>query len=314
MRVAVVAGGLSHERDVSLKSGRRVSDAMRRRGLDVDLWDVDDAFLARLRDHEADAAFVVLHGGAGENGTVQALLELAGLPHSGTPAKACRAAFDKAVAKTRLREAGIRTPDWVALPSASFRDLGAAAVNQLVIESLGLPLVVKPVTGGSALGVNLVDEPEDLSPALVEAYSYGGDALIERQLSGPEVTVPVLQLGGEFVALQPVLIETEGGARYDYQARYDPSSGVRYTHLADDDDRVDVPELRRLAASVHSTLSLRGLSRIDVRYDTAGSPYVLEAAVTPGMTETSIWPLSIARAGLDLGDVCSQLSQAAVPA
>ncbi|MDQ3610276.1 MAG: D-alanine--D-alanine ligase [Actinomycetota bacterium] len=311
MRVAVVAGGLSHERDVSVRSGRRVSDALRRQGVAVELWDFDVAFLSRLQAHEVDAAFVVLHGGAGENGTVQAILELAGVPHSGATSHACRSAFDKAVAKARLAEAGIATPAWTALPSATFRDLGAAAVNDLLVASLGLPLVVKPVTGGSSLGVTLVDTAAELAPALVAAFSYGVDALIERQMTGAEVAVPVLERGGSFVPLQPVLVETSAGQPYDYQARYDASSGVRYTHLLDEDPDFDVPALRALAARVHEVLGLRGLSRVDIRFDAGGTANVLEAAVTPGMTETSIWPMAIARAGLDLGQVCLELSRAA---
>ena len=305
MRAAVVAGGLSHERDVSLRSGRRVVDALRRAGHDVQTWDGDQDFVRRLRESDVEAAFIALHGGDGENGTVQSLLELAGLPHVGTRSHECRAAYDKAVAKTRLRDAGLATPDWVALPSAGFRDFGAAAVSALVLERLGLPLMVKPVTGGSALGARAVLTENDLAAALVEAYGYGGDALVERYVDGPEVTVPVLHLRGEYVPLQPVLIEHDGP--YDYRARYDASSGVRYVHLSDDDDRVDVPALKQLAVDVHETLGLRDVSRVDVRYDADGRPFVLEAAVTPGMTETSVWPMSLAAAGLDLGEVFADL-------
>lgn len=312
MRIAVLAGGLSHERDVSLRSGRRVVDALHRRPVDVEVWDVDAQFVDRLRRGDTDVAIIALHGGTGENGTVQSVLELAGTPHSGTPSQECRAAFDKAVAKTRLRDEGIATPEWVVLPSSAFRDLGAAALSQLVVDSLGLPVVVKPAAGGSALGVSLVAEPAQLAPALVEAYSYGSDALVERYVPGLEVTVPVLHLGGDFVDLHPVLVEAPAGGVYDYRARYDASSGVRYTHLDDDEPRVDVPALRRLATAVHTTLGLRDLSRVDIRCDDDGVPQVLEAAVTPGLTETSVWPLAVAAAGLDLGETFEALSRQAL--
>jgi len=305
MRAAVIAGGLSHERDVSLRSGRRVSDALRRAGNQVEVWDGDLALIDRVKSSSTDAAFVALHGGAGENGGVQTLLELAGMPFVGSRSTACRVAYDKAVAKTELREHALPTPDWVALPSAVFRDFGAAAVGELILDRIGLPLVVKPALGGSALGVRAVHRREDLPPALVEAYSFGGEALVERYVGGLEVTVPVLHLDGEYVCLRPVLIDAAGD--YDYQARYDASSGVRYEHLEDEDGRVDVPALKELAVAVHEALGLRHLSRVDLRLDSAGALQVLEAAVTPGMTETSVWPLAVHAAGLELGAVLTGL-------
>ncbi|MCW2621778.1 MAG: D-alanine--D-alanine ligase [Frankiales bacterium] len=301
MRIAVIAGGLSHERDVSLKSGRRIVDSLRQHGHEVATWDFDQQFLRHLTELEADVAFVALHGGLGENGTVQAILEMAGQPYAGTRGHECRVAFDKAVAKTILRDASLQTPEWVTMPVTAFRDLGAAAVSRLVLDALGLPLMVKPVHGGSALGARAVFEEEELAASLVGAYSYGNDVLIERYVAGAEVAVPVLELGGEYVPLQPVLIEHVGP--YDYRARYDASAGVRYSHLSDDDGRVDVPAVRALAWAVHEELGLRDVSRIDIRLDADGVPHVLEAAVTPGMTETSVWPMAVAAAGLDLGAV-----------
>ncbi len=305
MHIAVVAGGLSLEREVSLKSGRRVVDGLRRVGHHVQIWDLDDRLIPRLDQHDAEAAVIALHGGAGEDGTVQTILELADLPYVGTRSAESRAKYDKAIAKTRLSDAGILTPEWVALPSSGFRDLGATGVSRLILGALGLPLMVKPVRGGSALGAHSVRDAAQLPQALVSAYSYGGDALVEKYVSGPEVTVPVLRLPRGYVSLQPVLISPAG--EYDYAARYDPSSGVRYRHLSDDDPDLDVPAIKALAVRVHEVLGLRHLSRIDMRFGGEEKPYVLEAAVMPGMTETSVWPLSVASAGLDLGQVFSQL-------
>ena len=309
-RVAVVSGGLSHERDVSVRSGRRLSEQLIRGGLQVDAWDVDERFVGLLAAHDADAAFVALHGGSGENGTVQALLELAGLPYVGTPAGACRAAYDKAIAKTRLQGAGIPTPRWVTLPSTIFREVGPENLYELVDRVIGLPLIVKPVAGGSALGVTLVSNEAELPGALVQAYAYAPEVLLEAYVPGPEVTVPVLDLGDGPQALAPMLIEVPPGTTYDYRARYDASSQVRYTSLADDDPRVDVPAVRAVAAQVHSLLGLRDLSRIDVVWD--GSPQVLEAAVTPGLTETSTFPLAVTSAGHDLAEVYTALVRNAV--
>lgn len=306
-QVAVISGGLSHERDVSVRSGRRLSEQLVKAGLDVDHWDVDERFVGLLGAREADVAFVALHGGSGENGTVQSLLELSGLPYVGSTAGACRAAYDKAIAKTRMVEAGIATPRWVTMPSTIFREVGPENLYHLVDSVIGLPLVVKPVTGGSALGVSVVRDEKELPGALVQAYAYAADVLLEAFVAGHEVTVPVLDLGDGPKALAPMLIEVPEGRAYDYQARYDASADVRYTSLADDDPRLDVPAVRAVAERVHALLGLRDLSRVDVMIGADGVPQVLEAAVTPGLTETSTFPLAVTSAGLDLADVYATL-------
>jgi D-alanine-D-alanine ligase len=276
-------------------------------GLDVDHWDVDERFVGLLSARDADVAFVALHGGSGENGTVQALLELAGLPYVGSTAGACRAAYDKAIAKTRMVEAGVSTPAWVTLPSTIFREVGPENLYHLVDSVIGLPLVVKPVAGGSALGVSVVREERELPGALVQAYAYANDVLLEAHVEGHEVTVPVLDLGDGPKALAPMLIEVPAGTFYDYQARYDASSNVRYSSLADDDSRIDVPRVRAVAERVHSLLGLRDLSRVDMIVGRDGEPQVLEAAVTPGLTETSTFPLAVTSAGHELSEVYATL-------
>jgi len=300
-QVAVISGGLSHERDVSVRSGRRLAEQLVKSGLDVDHWDVDERFVGLLGAHEADVAFVALHGGSGENGTVQALLELAGLPYVGSTAGACRSAYDKAIAKTRLVDAGVATPAWVTLPSTIFREVGPENLYHLVDSVIGLPLVVKPVTGGSALGVSVVRDEAELPGALVQAFAYAQDVLLEAHVTGHELTVPVLDLGDGPKALAPMLIELPEGTAYDYQARYDASS------LADDDPRVDVPALKAVAERVHALLGLRDLSRVDVMVGADGVPQVLEAAVTPGLTETSTFPLAVTNAGHELSEVYATL-------
>lgn len=306
-QVAVISGGLSHERDVSVRSGRRLAEQLVKAGLDVDHWDVDERFVGLLSTRDADVAFVALHGGSGENGTVQALLELAGLPYVGSTAGACRGAYDKAIAKTRMVEAGIATPRWVTLPSTIFREVGPENLYHLVDSVIGLPLVVKPVAGGSAMGVSVVHEEKDLPGALVQAFAYAPEVLLEAFVAGLEVTVPVLDLGEGPRALAPVLIEVPEGTTYDYQARYDASSNVRYTSLRDDDPRLDVARVRAVAEQVHTLLGLRDLSRVDLVVGVDGVPQVLEAAVTPGLTETSTFPLAVTEAGLDLAEVYATL-------
>ena len=306
-QVAVISGGLSHERDVSVRSGRRLAEQLVKAGLEVDHWDVDERFVGLLAGRSADVAFVALHGGTGENGTVQSLLELAGLPYVGSTAGACRGAYDKAVAKTRMVEAGVPTPRWVTLPSTIFREVGPENLYHLVDSVIGLPLVVKPVQGGSALGVSVVRDEKELPGALVQAFAYASEVLLEAWVDGLEVTVPVLDLGEGPQGLAPMLIELPAGTFYDYQARYDASSNVRYTSLTDDEPRLDVPALRAVAERVHSLLGLRDLSRVDVMIGADGVPQVLEAAVTPGLTETSTFPLAVTSAGLELSEVYATL-------
>src|SRR6476620_2644566 len=194
-RVVILAGGLSHERDVSLRSGRRVADAMTEIGLDVTVRDVDAGLMDWLRQEKPDCVIPLLHGEAGEDGALRELLELAGVPYVGAAPAAARLAFDKPIAKQVVSGAGIRTPASVALPANTFREVGAAAVMDALVDRLGLPLFVKPAKGGSALGCSRVDTVAELPNAMVGCFSYGPVALVERCIEGIEVTVPVVDLG-----------------------------------------------------------------------------------------------------------------------
>ena len=193
--VAVLAGGLSHEREVSLRSGRRLAAALRGAGPSVEEWDADAALIERLRTERPDAVVVALHGGAGENGSVQAVLELLGVPFVGTSAAACRRAWDKPTAKAELARAGLDTPDWVALPHAIFRELGARAVLDAMVDRLGLPLMLKPDQGGSALGAQVVTDAAELPAAMVSCLAYADTVLAERFVVGTEVAVSVVEDG-----------------------------------------------------------------------------------------------------------------------
>ena len=302
--VAVLAGGLSHEREVSLRSGRRLASALRGIGTVVREWDADAALIERLRTERPDAVVVALHGGEGENGSVQAVLELLGVPFVGTPAAACRRAWDKPTAKAELARAGLDTPDWVALPHATFRELGARAVLDAMVERLGLPLMVKPDQGGSALGAQVVTESADLPAAMVSCLAYADTVLAERFVHGTEVAVSVVEDGAEPRALPPVEVEAKGGV-YDYTARYTP--GATTFHCPARLDDAVLTALQETALTAHQLLGLRDVSRMDAVVEPDGRVQILEVNVSPGLTETSLLPTAAAAEGTDLGVLFGRL-------
>ena len=308
-RVVVLAGGLSHERDVSLRSGRRVAEALREAGVEVDVRDVDADLLRLLREDPPDCVLPLLHGETGEDGAVREVLELVGLPYVGSRPSACRTAFDKPVAKEVVTRAGLRTPKSVTLPHETFRELGAAAVMQALVANVGLPLIVKPARGGSALGCTVVREAGALPQAMVNAYAYGDTALVERLVEGTEVAVPVVDTGDGPRALPVVSIEPDGGV-YDYTARYTAGS-TEFNVPAKLDDGV-AAACAQAAVAAHEALGLRDLSRSDLIVDADGQVWFLEVNVAPGLTETSTVPLSVTAAGLDLGDLVADLVRAAI--
>jgi D-alanine-D-alanine ligase len=307
--IAILAGGLSHERDVSVRSGRRVAEALRGAGVEVHVLDVDAGLMSTLRTERPSAVFPLLHGQTGEDGAIRDVLELLELPYVGARPPACRVAFDKPVAKAILRAAGLAVPEGVALPHETFRELGAATVLDAIIRRLGLPLVVKPTRGGSALGVSVVHQAEELPTAMVAAFAYGDTALVESFIAGTEIAVSIIEEGGEPVALPAVEIVPDSGV-YDYAARYTAGTTEFFTpaRLSDSLAEAAADAARR----AHQVLGLRDLSRTDVIVDSAGVPWVLEVNVAPGMTETSLLPQSIVAAGLDLGIVCRDLVKTAV--
>ena len=304
----VLAGGLSHERDVSLRSGRRCADALRHAGHEVDVRDADSSLLAALSETSYDAVLIALHGSAGEDGALRQVLDLVEVPYVGSNPDACRAAWDKPAAKAVVARAGIATPPSVTLPHAAFRELGATAVLDRIVTHLGLPLMVKPARGGSALGATAVDKADELPPAMVQCFSYGEDALIECFVTGTEVAVTVLEGPDEPRALPVVEIVPVTGV-YDYAARY-TAGQTEYVTPARLSAAV-ADEVARVAVEAHTALGLRDLSRVDLIVDAEGVPHLLEVNVSPGMTETSLTPMAVECDGLELGAVLADLLERA---
>jgi D-alanine-D-alanine ligase len=307
--VLVLSGGISHERDVSLRSGRRVADSLSEQGIDVELRDPDGTLLAYLRETRPDVVWPALHGASGEDGALRGLLEFLDIPFVGSTSDAARLAWDKPTAKVLVGRAGVATPRSITLPREAFRELGATSVLDSISEELPIPVVVKPARGGSAQGVTLVEDIADLPRAMVDAYTYCDVALIEQKIVGTEIAVGIIDTGDGPVALPAVEIEPLSGV-YSFEARYNAGETRFYTPA-----RI-APEVAERAAeaaiAAHTALGLRHISRVDMIIDKAGTPWFLEANVLPGLTETSLLPQALEAAGHDLGWVYSALADAAV--
>jgi D-alanine-D-alanine ligase len=301
VKVAVLKGGRSLERQVSLKSGARVEDALERLGHDVTGIDVGHDLVARLRETAPDAAFICLHGRDGEDGTVQELLEIAGVPYTGSGVSACMRCADKVVAKHAMRDAGIPTPDFFAFSETAFKQLGAADTLPAIEERLGFPVVVKPADQGSALGIRFARDAAAVPAALVAAFSYSQKVLLERAIEGRELAVSIL--GDQ--ALPIVEAIPVGEDFYDFEARYEIGR-TDFVCPADLGDEVTA-RIQELALSVHDLLGCRGLSRVDLMLDADGSPTVLETNTVPGMTETSLLPQAADAAGIEFDELVARI-------
>lgn len=307
--VSVLSGGLSHERDVSLRSGRRLSAALRSTGTTVSEWDADDQLLDRVHREKPDAVVIALHGGEGENGSVQTVLDMLNVPYVGTGPHACRRAWDKPTAKAELSRAGLDTPEWAVLPHSIFRELGAQSVLDALMSKLGLPLMLKPDKGGSALGARVVREASELPAAMMSALSYGDAVLAEQLVSGTELAVTVLDGPDGPQALPAVQIEPANGV-YDYTARY--TAGLAEYRAPANLPTNTADAAGELAIAAHRLLGLRDISRTDMIIDSCGAPHFLEVNVSPGLTETSLVPMSVQAADHSLGEVFSSCIENAI--
>jgi D-alanine-D-alanine ligase len=330
MRIAVVFGGDSSERDVSIASARQVIGALRSVGHEVVAFDTATGLLDAAQEQQrlsalierippklggagtrglpalvqpppalatCDVVFLAVHGGAGEDGTVQTLLELGGLRYTGSGPLGSALAMDKDISKRLLRAAGVPTPDWLMVPA----DAGE------VYERLGYPMIVKPNREGSTVGLSLVERPEDLAPAIAAAAVFGPEVMLERYVSGRELTVGVLDnvplAVGEIIP---------GGGRpiFDYAAKYQ-SGGARELFPADLPEAC-TRELQALALAAHRALKLRAYSRADFRMDADGGLWCLEVNTLPGLTAGSLLPQSAAAAGIAFPDLCERICRAAL--
>lgn len=309
LKVQILAGGISHERDVSLKSGRRVADALLESGVEVIIREPDEKLLANIKKDKPDVIWPLLHGASGEDGALRDVLSLTKVPFVGATASGARLAWDKSVAKILVANAGIQTATSVTLPKEAFRELDADGVLKAVTQSISFPLVVKPARSGSAQGVSVVTKASELSRAMVDAYVYCDVVIIEKFIDGIELAISVIDLGSGAIALPAVEIEAVSG-RFGYQERY--TAGETNYFVPARISLAISDRAAKLAITVHETLGLRHLSRIDVIVDKKGVVWFLEANVCPGMTETSLLPQAVVAEGSTLSSVYRAIAESAL--
>jgi D-alanine-D-alanine ligase len=310
-RVAVLKGGPSLERQVSMRSAARVQDALERLGHTVVPIDVDSTLVQRLRESGADVAFIALHGRGGEDGTVQELLEIVGMPYTGSPVLACMRSMDKVLTKHLLVEEGIPTPEFFAFSEVAFRELGAADALPAIEERLGFPLVVKPAAQGSALGIEFAAEPADVPGALVAAFSYDDRVLLERHIRGRELAVGLLETETGVEALPIVEAQPkEEEYFFDFEARYEIGK-TNYVCPADLPPEVKA-HAQEIAVSTYRLLGCYGFARVDMMLGEDGPPQVLVAQAIPGLTETSLYPQAAEAAGISFDELVGRLVELAL--
>jgi len=305
LRIAVLRGGQSAEREVSLRSGAQVEDALRRRGHDVTGIDLDLATWDALRDGSFACVFNALHGRWGEDGTVQGMLELLGLPYTGSGVLASALCMDKSRANAVMAGAGLHIPEFEELELK--QGVSADSVERLVAR-FGLPLVVKPVREGSTIGLTIAHDADEVASGLVLAARYDRRVMVQRFAAGTEITVGVVATPE--LQVLPTLEIVSDNSVYDYDAKY--TAGKSH-HIIP----ARIPESARTAASeaaglAFTVLGCSGMGRVDIIVDAAGTPWLLELNTVPGLTELSLLPDAARAAGVAFGELCPRLVDHAI--
>ena len=308
-RVALLKGGPSLEREVSIRSAARVEDALERLGLEYVAIDVGRTLLDDLESADADVAFVALHGRGGEDGTVQELLEIIGTPYTGSGVLACMRCMDKVLTKHMLVEAGLPTPEFFAFSEIAFKELGAGEALPAIEERLGFPLVVKPAAQGSALGIRFAKEAADVPEALIAAFSYDDRVLLERHVEGRELAVSLLETQGGLTALPVVEAKPRQEYFFDFDARYEIG---KTDFVCPAELPADVTaRVQEVALDTYRLLGCFGFARVDMILSD-GEPQVLEAQAIPGLTETSLLPQAAEAEGISFDQLVSLMLEQAL--
>ena len=291
-KIAVLAGGHSSERDISIKSGRAVFEALIRKNLHADFIEINDDFESILEKLESDVVFIALHGKFGEDGVVQSILEKIGIPYTGSGVESSRLAFSKVASRERFVSLGLKVP--------RYKKIKKHESENSIPKELGMPIVIKPSSEGSSVGLSIVRSTEEIKNALEKAFYYDDLVIVEEYIDGREITVGIL----EDKALPVIEIKTENNV-YDFNAKY-VSDKTQYIVPAELTDKVS-KLAQDMALQAYKTLGCRDFSRVDMRMDQKESLYLLEINTIPGMTERSLLPKAASYAGIGFDDLCVKL-------
>lgn len=302
--VAVVMGGPSAEREVSLNTGAAIANALREYGYtNVVEIDLDPRnFGKQLAESKAEVVFNAVHGLYGEDGRLQTLLEIREMPYTGSGMIASVSCMDKVITKRMLRDAGISTPACLIVNKKE------SGIKEKIMQRFSLPVVIKPASQGSSIGVEIVKEENQLDEALANAFKYSRDILVEEFIGGKELTVSMMQKDGEVVALPVIHIAPHSGM-YDYHSKY-TKGATEYICPADLDEET-TKKVQEISKQAYEVLDCSGVARADVMLDEAGNGYVLEINTVPGMTATSLVPKAAAAAGISFPELCNIILQSA---
>ncbi len=302
-RVAILMGGKSLERDVSIRSGRKVSRALSELGFTVFDLDVDETLMATLKRLHPDLVYIALHGKYGEDGTIQELLEILDIPYTGPGVLASTLGFNKVLSKELFIREDIPTPPFFTLSAATFQEMGALDVFPEVERKIGFPLVIKPAAQGSALGVKVVASAAEVAPAVMSALGYDDRVVIEQFIKGTEIAISIL--GNEELEALPIVEIVPKSGVFDFDARYTMGATEFYIPARLEPEAAE--KARQVALKTHEALGCRNVSRVDIIVDSHGQPWVLELNISPGMTDTSLLPLAAQAAGISFNDLVARL-------
>jgi D-alanine-D-alanine ligase len=305
-KIAVLMGGQSSERDVSLRTGAAVYRALCRRGYNAVAIDVGQTLSRDLHDRNIDMAFLALHGPGGEDGSLQGFLETLGIPYTGSGIQASAVGMHKVTTKTMLAAHGIPVPPGTVIK----RGTKVSSAQALRSAKLRWPVVVKPASEGSTIGVTIVKQPSQWSAALALAHTYDRDAMVEAYIPGHEVTVGLLGRTGAAPLVLPAVEIVAPGGFYDFSAKYEKGK-TQYLCPAPLSAAV-TKQIRALALRTYEALDCGGAARVDFRITPRGRPYVLEINTVPGMTETSLLPMAAAQAGIDYDELTERILESAI--
>ena len=302
--VAVVMGGPSAEREVSLNTGAAIANALREYGYtNVVEIDLDPRnFGKQLAESKAEVVFNAVHGLYGEDGRLQTLMEIREMPYTGSGMIASVSCMDKVITKRMLRDAGISTPACLIVNKKE------SGIKEKIMQRFSLPVVIKPASQGSSIGVEIVKEEKQLDEALANAFKYSRDILVEEFIGGKELTVSMMQKDGEVVALPVIHIAPHSGM-YDYHSKY-TKGATEYICPADLDEET-TKKVQEISKQAYEVLGCSGVARADVMLDEEGNGYVLEINTVPGMTATSLVPKAAAAAGISFPELCNIILQSA---